>query len=298
VPPGRRNASSIAAIAVALFLPAQTAHSQAWLPPAQVFSVSLSYNDVLNFDHYLPNGDEVDVGHTRTHAYGLSVSYSPTDRLMVTAALPYVVTQFWGERPHPTEVDDGHEHATFTDLRVSVHYQWLERPVALAPYLAIVTPVTDYETLGHAAPGRGLNEAWVGFGIGMNLAERLPGTYVQGRANYAFVEKVAGVSHDRTNLDVEIGYFINPKWSIRALGFWQFAHGGVDVPMPPTDPLYRYHDQLAAESFLNVGAGAAFAVSPRAVVYGTYLTSVRGENGHKLDHGVTLGLTYGIAPSR
>jgi len=30
--------------------------------------------------------------------------------------------------------------------------------------------------------------------------------------------------------------------------------------MPRSNPLYPYHDQLAATSFLNVGAGGAWAV--------------------------------------
>lgn len=294
---GHRNRWIV--LATLAFAPAShDARAQAWLPPEGAFSLSLTYNDVLNLKHYLPDGGEVDVGHTRTDTYGFVVSYSPTDRVMLTAGLPYVMTRYWGERPHPTEVDDGHEHSAFTDLRLSAHYQWLEQPVALAPYVAWITPVTDYETMGHAAPGRGLNEAWVGFGLGKNLDAWLPRTYVQARVNYAFVEEVADIHHDRSNVDLEVGYFVTPEWSIRALGFWQFAHGGVDVPMPPTDPLFPYHDQLAAESYFNVGLGAAWVATPTLSLYGTFLTSVRGENGHKLDQGLTLGVSYGFALTR
>lgn len=283
------------AVAIALQLPLHAALAQAWLPPGDAVSASLTHVNTLNLEHYLPDGAEFDAGHTRTYTYAFTIAYSPTDRLMITAGLPYVMTRYWGERPHPTEVDDGHEHSSFTDLRVSLHYQWLESPVALAPYVAYVTPVTDYETLGHAAPGRGLNETWVGFGIGKNLDEWVSRTYIQGRANYAFVEKVANVAHDRSNYDLEVGYFISPQWSVRALAFWQVAHGGVDVPMPPSNPLFPYHDQLAAESYTNVGVGAAYAASPQFSVYATYLTSLRGRNGHKLDQGITVGLSYGFA---
>jgi hypothetical protein len=109
---------------------------------------------------------------------------------------------------------------------------------------------------------------------------------------------VAGIKHDRTNIDLEVGYFISNRWSVRALGFWQLAHGGVDVPMPPSNPLYPYHDQLAAESFTNVGLGAAFAASDSISIWATGLTSVSGENGHKLDQGFTFGVSYGFAPLR
>lgn len=274
------------------------AAAQAWLPPAGAFSTAFTYNDTFNLKHYLPDGSEADAGHTRTHAYGLSVAYSPTDRIMLTAGLPYVTARYWGARPHPTEVDDGDEHSSFTDLRVSAHYQLLEAPVAVAPYVAYVTPVTNYETLGHAAPGRGLDEVWFGAWLGKNLDAWLPRTYFQSRINYAAVEKVAGVKHDRTNVDVELGYFLSPRWSVRAMGLWQFAHGGVDVPMPPSNPLYRYHDQLAAEEYTNVGIGAAFSATANISLYATGITSLSGRNGHKLDQGLTLGMSYGFAPLR
>jgi hypothetical protein len=284
--------------AIALALGPALASAQTWLPQKGSLATGLSYGDVLNIYHYLPNGDEVDAGHTRSDAYGLTVAYSPTDRLMITAGVPYVQTRYWGKRPHPTEVDNGDEHGAWTDLRVSVHYQLLLQPVALAPYVAFVTPITDYETLGHAAPGRGLNETWVGFGVGKNLSQWLPRTYAQGRANYAFVEKVAGVKHDRTNLDLELGYFFTRQWSVRALAFWQFAHGGVDVPMPPSNPLFPFHDQLAGDEYTNLGFGAAFAATPRVSMYAMYLQSISGANGHKVEQGLTFGMSYGFAPLR
>ena len=108
--------------------------------------------------------------------------------------------------------------------------------------------------MGHSAPGRGLNETWLGFWVGKNLSDWIPNTYVQGRYNYAFVEEVANVKHDHSNLDFEIGHFLNRQWSVRAMSFMRFAHGGVDVPMPASHPLFRHHDQLAATTYTNVGA--------------------------------------------
>ena len=40
--------------------------AQAWLPDAGTISFSLVYNDVLNREHYVANGDEVDVGQRTT----------------------------------------------------------------------------------------------------------------------------------------------------------------------------------------------------------------------------------------
>lgn len=286
-----RNIAPFAVLAAALIHP-MSLQAQAWLPEEGSFSTSLTYNDTFNKKHYLPNGDEIDAGHTRTRSIGAVLSYSPTDRLMLSAGIPYVRSSYQGDHPHPGEIDNGDYHSTFTDLRLELHYQAMLEPLALAPYVAVVAPVTDYETMGHSAPGRGLEEYWVGFYAGKSLDLWLPRTYVQLRYNYAFVEEVAGVAHDRSNADLEIGYFLNPSWSVRVLGSWADTHGGIDIPVPPTDPLFPYHDQLAAESFFNVGAGVGWSFAPGASLYSIYMTSVEGQNGHKLDQGLTVGLGY------
>ncbi|MFO1375766.1 MAG: hypothetical protein U1F14_01995 [Steroidobacteraceae bacterium] len=269
------------------------ARAQAWLPEQGEWSYTLSYNDIFNKKHYLPDGSEVDVGHTRSKTVGLSVTWAPTDRLMLAAGIPFVRTEYHGPRPHVgTDVDDGHGQSTVTDLRLELHWQALRAPLALAPYVAAVIPTHDYEVLGHAAPGRGLHEYWVGFFAGKSLDAWLPRTYVQVRCNYAFVQEVVGIAHDRSNLDVELGYFFNPRLAVQAIGSWQWTHGGIDVPVPPSHPLYRYHDQLADDEFLNVGGGVVWFATAAASFYVNYTTSVRGRNGHKLDQGLNWGITY------
>lgn len=275
--------------------------AQAWLPDAGTFSTLLVFNDTLHRDHYLPNGDEVDVGHTRVQSYGFVASYSPTDRIMLTAGIPLVSTRFWGPLPSHggdpnIEVDDGDVHTTFTDFRLTAHYQLLEQPVALAPLVAVVIPSHDYETIGHASHGRNLNEYWVGFELGKNLAEWIPRTYTQLRYTYAFVEKAGGVSHDRSNYNLEFGTFITRRWLVNAHGAWQQTHGGIDVPIPRTHPLYPYHDLIADDEFFNVGLGTGYAVTPEISAFVTYMQGLKGRNGHKLNQGLTLGFSYGFRP--
>lgn len=289
----RTSAVELLGAVVLLACAASGAGAQAWLPSGGSSNVSLIYNDVLNRKHYLPNGDEIDVGHTRAHTLGLALNWSPSDRLMLNAALPYVRTSYWGERPHAgTHVDDGATRGTLTDLRVEAHYQWREGPVAIAPYVALVVPVRDYPTLGHAAPGRGLQELWLGSFFGKSLDEWLPSTWVQLRYSYSFVEKVAGIAHDRSNADLEFGWFVDPRWALRATLAWQFTHGGIDVPVPPSNPLYPYHDQLAAEHFTQAGAGVSWFPSDTFAISATYTQALRGRNGHKVDQGLNLSMSF------
>jgi hypothetical protein len=287
----RAIARALCLIAVVMVM--RPACAQAWLAEKGELGFTATYNDVFNTKHYLPNGDELDAGHTRTKTIGLAVAWSPSNRFMLTARLPYVMTQYHGEHPHPgSEVDDEHTHATVTDLRVELHYQAFEAPFAFAPYVATVVPVRDYAVFGHAAPGRGLAEQWLGFFAGKSLEPLLPGAYLQLHYSYAFVQEVVGIAHDRSNADLELGYFLTPAWVLQAIGSWQWTHGGIDVPIPPSNPLYPHHDQLADDEFLNVGAGIVWFAGDRTSAYLNYTTSVRGRNGHKLGQGLNLGLGY------
>ena len=124
-----------AAVAMLLLLSPWVAGAQAWLPEQGTFSWSVVYNSVLNKKHYLPDGDEVDVGHTQPHSIGLIASYALTDRWTVAGGIPYVRSKYDGARPHPTHVDDGDYHKSFTDFRLELHFQARSRagPVESRP---------------------------------------------------------------------------------------------------------------------------------------------------------------------
>lgn len=282
------------AACLCLALAPAASHAQAWLPEKGSFDLSLDYSNSLNKKHLSPTGVAADIGHTDTKTLSIIAIYGLSDRFMMKLGLPYLETRYRGESPHPVEVDDGHTHATLTDLQVSLHFQLKDGPFALAPYAAMVIPTNSYPTLGHAAPGRGLDEYWIGFYAGRSLNDWIPRTYVQGRYNYAFVEKAAGISHDRSNANLEIGYFVNPSWSIRVLGAWAETHGGIDPPIPLTSPLFPFHDILVDESYVQVGGGASWTINDRWSAYGLYMHALQGTSGHKVEHRVSVGLSYGL----
>jgi hypothetical protein len=270
--------------------------AQAWLPTKGSLESTLAYTNVLSQHHYSSNGTEGEFGSTRTETAILRVMYGLTDRLSVSGLLPYVKTQYSGAFPHPGEEDDGHAHTTLTDLRVGLHYQVSEGPIAFAPYVQYSTPLADYETMGHSAPGRGLDELWLGFFAGRNLDRWIPRAYVQFRYNYAFVEKVAGIKHDQSNLDLELAYRLSPRWTVRAMVFYQDSYGGVDLPIPPSNPLFPHHDQLGATDYTNIGAGASWSPSLNNTIHLLYLESIWGRNGHKTDQNLTLAWTWIYTP--
>jgi len=270
------------------------ASAQAWLPDAGNASFSVVFSDVLHKKHYDSTGAEIDVGHTSSEIVNLAGSFSPTDWLMIQASVPYVNSRYKGEFSHPGDIDDGAWHGTLTDLLVTGHFQVTEGPIAFAPYVGVMVPTQDYVTLGHSAPGRGLEEYWVGFFAATSLHQWIPRTYVDMRTNYAFVEEVANVAHDRTNITLELGHYFNESVSARLFVTRQWTHGGIDIPVPPTDPLFPYHDQLANEEFVNVGGGFSWALNNRMGFFGLYTQSIEGKNSHKVDHRLTVGMSYGI----
>jgi len=290
-------------ILTAALLPA-TSFGQAWLPDKGVFNATLIYNDVSNLAHWgstwdappQPDGS-IDVK-ARTLAF--LGTYGITDRWTVSAALPYVNTRYKGPPSHGGgpgfTVDNGEWHGCMTDLRVGLHFQALERPFALAPFVGYVTPIGDCYTRGHAANGRDLEETLIGLSVGKSLDPWIPRTYAQARYSYAFVEQVHGIAHDRDNLNVELGTFFTPRWNVSLYGAWQWTHGGITLPIPPSSPHFLYHDQVGEDEFFNAGFGTGFAVTEEMTLFAIYMEGIEGKNGHKIDQALTFGISYGFRP--
>src|SRR5438876_5252047 len=86
----------------------------------------------------------------------------------------------------------------------------------------------------------------------INLARRLDPflrkAYVQGSYSYGFVERVLNTSHNQSNADFEIGYFLTRRLAVSALGIFQYTHGGIDYlynvfPKNLTKIQFQHHDQ-------------------------------------------------------
>ena len=267
-------------------------HAQAWMQAAGSGNVTLSYVDTWTTKHYLFDGSQVDAGHIRTFTYGLGAQYSPTDRLMFSASVPLIESGYHGKSPHPTEVDDGAYHATVTDLRTEMHYQLLLDPIAIAPYVAYVLPLHQYESFGHAAPGRHLDETWVGVAFGKSLDKWIPRTYIETRFTYAFVQAVQHIFHDKENVDVDVGYFITPYLNVQGFWHWQQTLGGIPLPVPKKAGLFPYHDQLGAADYTAVGFSTAWSYSDHSSYSFSYSHDLMGRNGHKVDSAYAVSYSY------
>jgi hypothetical protein len=250
---------------IALFLLASSAPAQAWLAPKGEASLGLAYQNVYTRDHLFSEGERRYRGSIRVNTVLLGLTYSFTDRLAAGASVPYVAARYDGTNPNNVPgseiIDDGSYHGNFTDLRLDLRYNLLQEPAMVTPFVSAIVPTHDYPTFGQSAPSSGLEQYLVGVWLGRRLDPILEAGFAQLRYSYAFVEEVLGIPHDRSNADLEIGYFLTPSLGISVTGSYQKTHGGLDVPLPGTPaadafrntPYFIHRDRIAQTNYLNVG---------------------------------------------
>jgi hypothetical protein len=314
-----------AALLVALWLPptVREAGAQAFVPPAGEGTVSFLFQNMLVRDHYLTTTRRDFFGPVDTNVFVLDIGYGVTDRLAVDVALPFVISNYSGDYPHPMPLgpptlDDGRYHGTFQDVRLAVRYNLVGGRTAVTPFVGSFMPSHGYEYLAHSAPGRGLWEVQVGVAAATLLDRLVPGAFVQGRYSYGFVEPVVlsniRRNANRSNADLEVGYFVTPGVRVFLLGTGQLTHGGIDFAVvgpedfwPSTFALvstsegadvFRNHDRIDRVNYLNVGGGASVALTDNVDFFGSYMWTAASRNGHALARAVSLGLSVGFGRAR
>ena len=312
-----RYRSSLAAVVAPLIVAAcaSPAIAQAYVPAKGEGAVSFLYQGTFVKDHYFGT-TPVDSGQITSKTLLLDVAYGVTDKLAISFGIPWVTSVYHGTSPHPlvdnsgpttvyfgvNPLDDGNYHGTFQDLRFDVRYNVVAKPgLALTPFIGTSVPSHEYTAFAHAAAGQDLKLLQVGMSAAKLLDTVVPGLFVQGRYAYGFSQTVLDISHNRSNADLEVGYFVTPRLRLLALATSQYTHGGIDlVPNGKVvlGNLYQYHDQVSRINFLDLGGGVTFALTDRIDVFGSLLRTVAARNGHAVDHGLSLGLSWGFSTRR
>ena len=279
--------------AVALIALAPAGFAQAWLTPRGEGAVSLSHQYLYSDNHVNRYGEgSTLLGEEEIHALELGGGYGLTDRLQIDGTLLWVATKWSGnaqDRHGP--LDTGTFHATVQDVRIALRYQLVEGPVAIAPFITYGTPTQSYETRGHSAFGRGLQEISMGADAGAPLGRA---AYWQASTSYAFADRVRGVdlNLDRTQGSLEFGLTLGRRVSLRAFGRGQHMSGGLELG-PQTDHLEHreIHDRLARATFINAGAGAGVVISRDLELSVDAYSTVYARNTHAFT-GVMTSLTW------
>jgi hypothetical protein len=278
--------------------------------------VSFIYQEMFDRYHHFPGIGKVDSGPTTSRSMLIDVTYGVTDKLAVSFGLPWVAAKYVGAAPHPladvsgpkpiffgaTPLDNGRYHGTLQDVRFDVRYNLTTKGVVLTPFIGASVPGRAYTTLAHAAPGTRQKQLQLGVSAAKMFDRVTPGLFVQGRYGFAFVERPLEFRHNRSSAGVEIGYFVTPRFRVLALGAGQLTHGGIDivpnarVALPAEQ--FLNHDRITRINYLNLGAGAAYSLSERIDLFGSMIRTVAARNGHLVDRGISLGLSWSFALRR
>lgn len=296
--------ATFALVPALLFLPARPASAQAYTPPAGVGAVTLGWQYVDNTGHRMTDGYLLKAGTSVDMTLFVETEYGFTDRLAASIALAYVSAKYTDPNPGPfgwQDVDACHcWNSSLQDFTFSARYRLGNDPWAVTPLLRAVVPSHDYPTKGEAVVGRHLREVQVGAAVGWRFPGLRPAA-VQAGYTYAFVERVEGISTDRSNGWIEVGASVTRRLYLRADARWQVTHGGLRFGsvtgnpfFPPgevdTPELQAEHDRLLRDDNWRVGAGLSYSWGDVDLFAG-FTKYVWGTDTHD-GQAYTAGLTY------
>jgi hypothetical protein len=271
---------------------------QAWLPAGGEGSISLNYLGMITSDHLISTGKPLDRGPMEMHTLTSSVSYGITDRIAISAEVPYIASKFKltpGLAPNAhdleSKIDDGRYRETFQDFRGSVKFNAVRAPFMLTPFYELVVPTHHYTTFGHSAPGKYLHENHLGFDMGRLLNPILPRAYFDLRYTYTFVPRLDGFNIDRNNVDLEVGYFWKPTIAFRGIGSVQKTLGGLESPVSPDSPYFYDHDRLERGHYTRIGGGVTFTLPRKLDLYVLVISTLSGKNIQAFT-APTIGLSW------
>lgn len=234
-------------------------------------------------------GDKVDEGKTSIDALVIGADYGISSRLAIAGSATYVRTSYNGPIPHG-DYDDGGTHGTLQDASLTVLYKALPAPFSIVPFIGVVIPMRDYETRGLAAAGRGLSQTILGVDFGWENASFPLEIHVA--YAYRFVEELDGVNTDRRNLGVRIGYQFNRHLGASLVGSYRGSPGGHDLITDSNEPNFMaVHDAAIALTETSAGAGLTWRITPTIDLYGTYGSTLSGENLQKT-RSIAAGLAW------
>ena len=111
--------------------------------------------------------------------------------------------------------------------------------------------------------------------------------------SYVFVEETLGVNIDHWRINAEVGYFLNPRWSLRGFLLIKEGDGLVfpdDFPPPRTDERWFQHDRMVRHNYVNAGLGLDWNVNQNYQLGVSALTMVHADQVHIVDYAFTLSV--------
>jgi len=287
---------------------AQNAGAQAWVLPKGAGTISFTHQRLYNTGHRRIGGLLAKVGQSTTMGLYVEGEYAFTDRLSVSAGLPYVFAKYTARNlpPPPIPVlpwDACHcRQSDWQDFGFTARYNVFNGVFALTPSVSFGMPSHDYEFRGEAVVGRSLKEVQFSVDVGRRLDSISENLSVQGRYSYAVVERPIDIPNNRSNARLQAAYQLTVNLSTYGFVSWQHTHGGLSFgsPLPGaalafpgevnTEERLFQHDRMMRDNYSHVGAGASYQFQ-RFDVFGSYTAYVAGTDTHA-GRAFTAGISF------
>src|SRR5262245_41228834 len=278
---------------VLLGLTARTVSAQAWVLPKGTGTISLVHQRLYNTGHRRIGGFLANAGQSTNMAVYVEGEYAFTERLSLSAGIPYLFARYTARNPPPPPIpvlswDACHcWQSSWQDFGFTARYNVFNGAFALTPSVSFGVPSHDYEFRGEAVVGRNLKEVQFSVDVGRRLDFISENLSVQGRYSYAIVERPIAIPNNRSNARLEAAYQLTGKLTTSGFASLQHTHGGLSfgsplpgaaLPFPGevnTEELLYQHDRMMRDNYWHLGVGASYGFE-RFDVFGSYTAYVAG----------------------
>jgi hypothetical protein len=280
--------------------------AQAWVLPAGEGAVSFTYQTLDNTGHRVTNGHTLPVATSLDMSLYFDVEYAFTSRFSLIVGLPYVFAKYTDSSPPPSPIpylsgDECHcWHSGWQDVGVTARYNVANGAFGMTPFVSLGVPSQNYNFRGESALGNNLKEVRIGVDAGRQMRAMARDFAVQGRYSYAFVQRVLGISMNRSNARGQVSYRVKRGLSVLGQFYWQRTHGGLRLGSPPpadlefpgevnTPDLWYQHDRLLRDNYWRAGGGLDYSLR-QLDLFAAYTAFVVGTDTHA-GRAITIGFS-------
>jgi len=191
-------------------------------------------------------------------------------------------------------------HSGLQDVGATARYNLANGSFGMTPFVSLGLPSQNYNFRGESALGNRLREVRIGVDAGRQMTAIGRNLAIQGRYSYAFVEKVLGISLNRSNARGQISYALKRRLSVLGQFYWQRTHGGLRLGSPQsadlefpgevnTPDLLDQHDRLLRDNYWRAGGGLNYSLR-QVDLFAAFTAFVSGTDTHA-GRAVTIGFT-------
>lgn len=277
-------------------------------------SVSIAYLQTYVNGFFVDSNTEVPNGAVHSRGVALDFDYYVADDWSLHVGIPYLDNRFHGvphcpttappqcagipalNPPHPESqfLDDNQYHGTWQDWTLGAAWHTHLGDYYLTPSVTAVIPSHDYVFFANAAVGQRLNQLLLATTLAHQFA--FTNLYYKLGYGYAFSQRILGHDTGYQRFDLELGYFVNEKFSVRTFAACRIGDGYAAPDLLPltdgqTNAYWYRHDQLSEHNYLGLGVGFDYALDARDTLSAGVQREVRGETVFDFKYALEVRLT-------